>query len=223
MLPCGVCRRVHVLPHAPIAPIRSPAACYLAAVCRLAVLLCLFFRFFFVCDLWAAYPCPFPLCVRALSRGFLLLLRLCFTLLPACTHVTTALVIGLRLPSVLVSGLVRFRGHLLHLQAPTFCGFHPSEPPKRTPRYLGPLGCGKLQAQAQIGGCPKGSTGSNRGKKMTFLKNDPRSCATPRKVFLEHFELVVANFGTPRIPNCPENGLFWDQKWVTKGSKTQFS
>ena len=62
---------------------------------------------------------------------------------------------------------------------PTFCGFHPSELPKRTPRpqYLGPLGCGKLQAQAQRGGCPNGSTGSSRGKKMTFLKNDPRPCA----------------------------------------------
>ena len=55
---------------------------------------------------------------------------------------------------------------------PTFCGFHPSELPKRTPRpqYLGPLGCSKQQAQAQTGGCPNGSTGSSRGKKMTFLK-----------------------------------------------------
>ena len=74
---------------------------------------------------------------------------------------------------------MRFRGHLLHPQPPTFCGFHPSKLPKRTPRpqYLGPLGCGKLQAQAQIGGCPNGSTGSSRGKKMTFLKNDPSSAA----------------------------------------------
>ena len=61
----------------------------------------------------------------------------------------------------------RFRGHLLHPQPPTFCGFHPSELPKRTPRppYIAPAGCGKLQAQAQIGGCPNGSTGSSRGKK----------------------------------------------------------
>ena len=56
-------------------------------------------------------------------------------------------------------------------EPPTFCGFHPSKLPKRTPRpqYLGPLGCGKLQAQAQTGGYPNGSTGSSRGKKMTFL------------------------------------------------------
>ena len=101
----------------------------------------------------------------------------------------------------------------------------PSELPKRTPRppYLGPLGCGKLQAQAQIGGCPNGSTGSSRGKKMTFLKNDPKPCATLKQVFLDRFELVVAHFGPPKIPKCLENGLFWDQKWVKNGSKTHFS
>ena len=36
---------------------------------------------------------------------------------------------------------------------PQFCGFHPSKLPKWTsrPPYLGPLGCGKLRAQAQTG------------------------------------------------------------------------
>ena len=55
---------------------------------------------------------------------------------------------------------------------------------------------------------------------MTFLKNDPRPCATLKQVFLDHFELVVvAHFGPPKIPKCLENGLFWDQKWVKNGSK----
>ena len=110
-------------------------------------------------------------------------------------------------------------------EPPTFCGFHPSNLPKRTPtpQYLGPLGCGKLQAQAQTGGCPNGSTGSSRGKTTTFLKNDPRPCATLKQVFLDGFELVVAHFGPPKIPKCLENGLFWDQKWVNNGSKTHFS
>ena len=114
---------------------------------------------------------------------------------------------------------------LLRQQPPTFCGFHPPELPKRTPRppYLGPVGCGKLQAQAQKGGCPNGSTGSNRVKKMTFLKNDPRPCATLKHVLLDYFELVVAHFGPPKIPKCLENGLFWDQKWVKNGSQTHFS
>ena len=58
---------------------------------------------------------------------------------------------------------------------------------------------------------------------MTFLKNDPRPCPTLKQVFLDRFELVVAHFGPPKIPKCPENGLFWDQKWVKNGSKTHFS
>ena len=49
-------------------------------------------------------PPPFPLCVRALSCGFLSPLCVFFYPLPACTHLTTALVIGLQLPSVFVSG-----------------------------------------------------------------------------------------------------------------------
>ena len=54
---------------------------------------------------------------------------------------------------------------------------------------------------------------------MTFLKNDPRPCATLKQVFLDRFELVVAHFGPPNIPKCLENGLSWDQKWVKNGSK----
>ena len=115
----------------------------------------------------------------------------------------------------------RFRGHLLHPQSPTFCGFHPSKLPKRTPRppYLGPLECGKLQAQTETGGCPNGSRGSNRGKKLTFLKNDPRQCVMLRQVFLDYFELLVAHFG--KCQNALEMGCFgtkngskMGQKWV---------
>ena len=58
---------------------------------------------------------------------------------------------------------------------------------------------------------------------MTFLKNDPRPCATLKQLFLDRFELIVAHFGPPKIPKCLENGLFWDQKWVKNGSKTHFS
>ena len=119
---------------------------------------------------------------------------------------------------------MRFRGHLLHPQHPTFCGSYPSILPKRTPRpeYLGSLGCRKMQAQARTGGCPNGSIGSNRGKKMSFLKNDPRRCAMLTQVLLDCLELVVSHFGHPKIPKCHENGLFWDQKSVKNGSKTHF-
>ena len=57
---------------------------------------------------------------------------------------------------------------------------------------------------------------------MTFLKNDPRPCATLKQVSLDRFELVVAHFGPPKIPKCLENGLIWDQKSVKNGSKTHF-
>ena len=58
---------------------------------------------------------------------------------------------------------------------------------------------------------------------MTFLKNDPRPCATLKQVFLDHFELVVAHFILRKSPTSLENGLFCDQKWVKNGSKTRFS
>ena len=37
---------------------------------------------------------------------------------------------------------------------------------------------------------------------------------------LARFEPVVTHFRPWQIPKCIENGLFWDQKWVTHGSKT---
>ena len=58
---------------------------------------------------------------------------------------------------------------------------------------------------------------------MTFLKNDPRPCATLKQVSLDRFEVVVAHFGPPKIPKCLENGLFGDQKWVKDSLRTQFS
>ena len=114
---------------------------------------------------------------------------------------------------------MRFRGHRLHTQSPTFCGFHPSELPKRTPRppHLGPVGCAK-QVGAQMG-----HHGPIGAKNRLFSKNDPSLCVILRQVILDYFELVVAHFGPPKIPKCHENGLFWDQKWVKNGSKTHFS
>ena len=117
------------------------------------------------------------------------------------------------------------RGHLDHPQPPTFCGFHHSELPKWTPRppYPSPVGCGKLQGEAKTGGCPNGSIGSNGGRKMNFLKNDPTPCVMIKQLFLDCVELVVAHFGPPKIPKCLEDVLFWNQKWVKNGSKPLFS
>ena len=57
---------------------------------------------------------------------------------------------------------------------------------------------------------------------MTFLKNDPRPCATLKQVILDRFELVVAHFGPPKIPKCLENGLFRDQNGSKMGQKRIF-
>ena len=38
---------------------------------------------------------------------------------------------------------------------------------------------------------------------MTFLKNDPRPCATLKQVFLDRFELVVAHFWYSENPKMP--------------------
>ena len=58
---------------------------------------------------------------------------------------------------------------------------------------------------------------------MTFVKNDPRPCATLKQVFLDCFELVVAHLGPPKILKCLETGLFLGPKMVKNGSKTHFS
>ena len=58
---------------------------------------------------------------------------------------------------------------------------------------------------------------------MTFLKNDPRPCATLKQEFLDYFELVVAHFWSSENPKCLENGLFLGPKMGQNGSKTHFS
>ena len=54
---------------------------------------------------------------------------------------------------------------------------------------------------------------------MTFLKNDPRPCATLKQVFLHCFELVVAHFGPPKAQNALKMGCFGTKN----GSRTHFS
>ena len=103
---------------------------------------------------------------------------------------------------------MRFPGHLVHPQPPTFATFHPT----RRPPYLGQVGYGKRQEVAQRGGCQKGSTRSTGCNKMTFCKNDPRQHGVPKQVFWARFELVVARFGPPKIPKCLQNGGFLEGK-----------
>ena len=120
---------------------------------------------------------------------------------------------------------IRFRGYLVHPQPPTFCGFHPSESPKRTPRhpYQWSLGTAGGQPGPRTAGANGGSTRVPGAKKIIFSKVVPRPLGMLKHVFLGRFEPVVARFGPWEIPKCLENGPFWDQKWVKNGSKTRFS
>ena len=108
------------------------------------------------------------------------------------------------------------RGHLVHPQPPTFCGFQASELLNETPRppYLWSLGAaggppGPRPARAN-GGSPR----VPGAKKIMFSKVVPRPLGMLKQVFLGRFEPVGACFGPWKIPKCLENGSFRDQKWV---------
>ena len=118
-----------------------------------------------------------------------------------------------------------FRGHLVHPQPPTFCGFQASELPHETPRppYQGSLGGAGGQPGPRTVGANGGSTRVPGAKKMIFSKVVHRPLEMLKQVFLARFEPVVACFGPWKLPKCLENGQFWDQKRVENGSKKHFS
>ena len=57
---------------------------------------------------------------------------------------------------------------------------------------------------------------------MTFLKNDPRPCATLKQVFLDRFELGVALFGPPKSQNALKMGCFGTKNRSKMGQKRIF-
>ena len=61
-----------------------------------------------------------------------------------------------------------FRGHLVHPQPATFCGFQASETPNETPRppYLWSLGAAARQPGPRTVGAKGGSTGVPGAKKI---------------------------------------------------------
>ena len=120
---------------------------------------------------------------------------------------------------------IRFRGHLVHPQPPTFCGFHLSESPNETPRppYQWSLGAAGGQPGPRTVGANGGSTRVPGAKNMIFSKVVPKPLGMVKHVFLARFEPVGARFGPRKTPKCLENGPFQDHKWVENGSKTRFS
>ena len=112
-----------------------------------------------------------------------------------------------------------FRGHLVHPQPPTFCGFQASELPNEPPRppYEWSLGGAGGQHGPHTVGANGGSTKVPGAKKIIFSKVVPRPLGMLKQVFLGRFEPVVACFGPRKIPKCLENGPFWNQKLVKSG------
>ena len=62
----------------------------------------------------------------------------------------------------------------------------------------------------------------NNGSKTHFRIGDPTPFGMLRQLFLARFEPMVTHYGPRKIPKCLENGPFWDQKLVKKGSKIHF-
>ena len=117
------------------------------------------------------------------------------------------------------------RGHLVHPQALTFCGFQASESPNEPlrPPYQWSLGGAGGQPGPRTVGANGGSTRVPGAKKIIFSKVVPRPLEMFREVFLGRLEPVVVRYGPRKVPKCLENGPFWDQQWVKNGSKTRFS
>ena len=93
---------------------------------------------------------------------------------------------------------------------PAFCGFHPAELPKWTPR---PLLC--VHCWAKVG--PTGSLG---GPKGLLPKLFPDHLRTPNKCFwsvFACFDRVLSHFGPPKASKTLEPS--WDQNGVKRGGK----
>ena len=90
-----------------------------------------------------------------------------------------------------------FRGHLVHPQPPSFCGFQASQSPNETrrPPYQWSLGAAGGPASPRRVGANGGSTRVPGAKKMIFSKVVPRPLGMLKQVFLGRFE--------------PHGGAFW--------------
>ena len=120
---------------------------------------------------------------------------------------------------------IRFRGHLVHPQPPTFCGFQAAKSPNEMPRppYQCSLGGAGGQPCPRTAGANGGSRKVPRAKKIIFSEVVPTPLGMLKQVFSARFEPVVAHFCAPKIPKCLENGPFQEQKCVKNGSKMRFS
>ena len=102
-----------------------------------------------------------------------------------------------------------------------------SKPQTRPTRHVDPVPvvtwCSRRAGQPTHSGGQRWVHQGPQGEKNIFSKVVPRPLGMLKQVFLGRFEPVVARFGPLKMPQCLENGSFWDQQWVRNGSKTRFS
>ena len=98
----------------------------------------------------------------------------------------------------------KFGGHLVHPQAPTFCGFQASESPNETTQTPVPVvtWCSRRAARPAHGGGHRWVHQGPRGKKIIFSKVVPRPLGMLKQVFLGRFEPVVTRFGPWKSQNA---------------------
>ena len=115
--------------------------------------------------------------------------------------------------------VAKIREHLVHPQSPTFCRFQASELPNEMsrPPYQLVTWRSRRAARAAHGGGQRWVHQVPRGEKMIFSQVVTRPLRMLKQVFSARFERVMTHFGPRKIPQCPENGPFWGQRWVKNG------
>ena len=131
----------------------------------------------------------------------------------------------------------KFRGHLVHLQPPTFCGFQPSKSPNETlrPAYRRSFGGTSEQPWASHSGGQRWvHQGPRGGKKKNFpkvftcgttgSKRAKNSCLSipngPRSLLEEHTcNPTLTHLWAQNGPFSRHFGILHGQKCVTTGSK----
>ena len=113
------------------------------------------------------------------------------------------------------------RGHLIHPQPPTFCGFQASESPNETPRppYQRSLGAAGGQPGPRTVGANGGCTKVPGAKKIIFSKVVPRPLGILKQVFLGSFERIL---GHGKSQNALKMGCFTTKKGSRMGQKRIF-
>ena len=119
---------------------------------------------------------------------------------------------------------IRFGGHLVHSQPPTFCGFHALESPNETPRapYQWSLGAAGGQRGPRTVGAKGGSTRVPGAKKRLFPKLFLGQLGCSNRCFQAVLSPWWRVSGHGKSQNALKLARFGTKNWVKNGSKQHF-